>query len=190
MTRTQLNYGAPNFEVYAAFFCRIPLVPRSPRIHAARGRPGIIVAEDIFYGSSQDWKLDCTSRPISFQDYPATAYAAQKCRRTQQEDQRLHELREDYRKVAGNEPGIQLHVSTGLRILPTVPYIDKHGRLIPCHPELPAEARVQLPVLCLRSQEKNHWKTNLLNLFHGIRKCNGKRRPLPLKMSGPAALLV
>ena len=31
--------------------------------------------------------------------------------------------------------------------LPTVPYFDKHGRLIPDHPELPPEARAQLPVL-------------------------------------------
>ena len=31
--------------------------------------------------------------------------------------------------------------------LPTVPYIDKHGKFIPNHPELPPEARAQLPVL-------------------------------------------
>ena len=31
--------------------------------------------------------------------------------------------------------------------LPTVPYFDKHGRLIPDHPELPPEARAQLPLL-------------------------------------------
>ena len=31
--------------------------------------------------------------------------------------------------------------------LPTVPYFDKHGRLIPNHPELPPEARAQLPLL-------------------------------------------
>ena len=31
--------------------------------------------------------------------------------------------------------------------LPTVPYIDKHEKLIPNHPELPLEARAQLPVL-------------------------------------------
>ena len=31
--------------------------------------------------------------------------------------------------------------------LPTVPYNDKHGKFIPNHPELPPEARAQLPVL-------------------------------------------
>ena len=31
--------------------------------------------------------------------------------------------------------------------LPTVPYIDKHGKIIPNHPELPPEAKAQLPVL-------------------------------------------
>ena len=31
--------------------------------------------------------------------------------------------------------------------LQTVPYFDKHGRLIPDHPDLPAEARARFLVL-------------------------------------------
>ena len=39
--------------------------------------------------------------------------------------------------------------------LPTVPYIDKHGKFIPNHPELPAEVRAQLPALyILKKQPK------------------------------------
>ena len=38
--------------------------------------------------------------------------------------------------------------------LPTVPYIDKHERLIPGHPELLAEARAQLPVLYIRKKPR------------------------------------
>ena len=37
--------------------------------------------------------------------------------------------------------------------LPTVPYFDKHGRLIPNQPELPPEARAQLPLLYILGKE-------------------------------------
>ena len=40
--------------------------------------------------------------------------------------------------------------------LPTVPYFDKHGRLIPEHPELPPEARAQLPLLYIQRKEPKH----------------------------------
>ena len=40
--------------------------------------------------------------------------------------------------------------------LPTVPYIDKRGHLIPNHPELPPEARARLPLLYnLQKKQKN-----------------------------------
>ena len=40
--------------------------------------------------------------------------------------------------------------------LPTIPYIDKRGHLIPNHPELPSEARVRLPLLyILQKKQKN-----------------------------------
>ena len=37
--------------------------------------------------------------------------------------------------------------------LPTVPYIDKHGRAIPNDPELPANMRAQLTVLYLLQKQ-------------------------------------
>ena len=37
--------------------------------------------------------------------------------------------------------------------LPTVPYIDKHGKFIPNHPEVPAEARAQLPMLYILKRQ-------------------------------------
>ena len=40
--------------------------------------------------------------------------------------------------------------------LPTVPYFDKHGRLIPVHPEHPPEARAQLPLLYILRKEPKH----------------------------------
>ena len=38
--------------------------------------------------------------------------------------------------------------------LPTVPFFDKHGGLIPGHPELPAEARAQIPVLYIQKRKR------------------------------------
>ena len=35
----------------------------------------------------------------------------------------------------------------------TVPYTDKHGKFIPNHPVLPAEARAQLPVLYISKKQ-------------------------------------
>ena len=41
--------------------------------------------------------------------------------------------------------------------LPTVPYIDKRGHLIPDHPKLPPEARARLPLLyILQKKRKNN----------------------------------
>ena len=37
--------------------------------------------------------------------------------------------------------------------LPIIPYFDKHGHLIPNHPELPPEARAQLPLLYILGKE-------------------------------------
>ena len=40
--------------------------------------------------------------------------------------------------------------------LPIIPYFDKHGHLIPNHPEHPPEARAQIPMLnILRKEPKN-----------------------------------
>ena len=43
--------------------------------------------------------------------------------------------------------------------LPTVPYFDKHGRVIPDHPDLPPKARARLPLLYIL---KKKWKSKTL----------------------------
>ena len=40
--------------------------------------------------------------------------------------------------------------------LSTLPYFSKHGHLIPDHPELPPEARAQLPLLYILRKEQKH----------------------------------
>ena len=40
--------------------------------------------------------------------------------------------------------------------LPMIPYFDKHGNLIPNHPELPPEARAQLPLLYILGKESKY----------------------------------
>ena len=67
-----------------------------------------------------------------------------------------HPSRTNRRKGARSERRIQLHVAKRLRRPPNLPYIDKHGRLIPNHPELSPEARARLPLLyILRKNKKN-----------------------------------
>ena len=76
--------------------------------------------------------------------------------------------------------------------LPTVPYMDKHGRAIPIHPELLAEVRAQLPVLypCRKNQSKNRLKTRAMTTYHGIHKCSGNQRQQLSKMKGLTPSLV
>ena len=38
--------------------------------------------------------------------------------------------------------------------LPTVPYFDEHGRIIPDHPDLPLEARARLPLLYILQKRR------------------------------------
>ena len=53
-----------------------------------------------------------------FQSDPQATHATQKCRWSQQEDQRLRASGEDRRKTTGCEQGIQFHVPKGLRRTP------------------------------------------------------------------------
>ena len=63
--------------------------------------------------------------------------------------------------------------------LSTVPYIDKHWRAIPNHPELLGEMRAQLPVpyLLQKKRRKSRLKTTPKTTSHGIHKCRGNQRP-------------
>ena len=76
------------------------------------------MVENILDISGHDWTLDCAPRPIPLQNDPQATHATQKCRWSQQEDQRLRVSGEDCRKTAGSKQGIQFHVSKILRRTP------------------------------------------------------------------------
>ena len=70
--------------------------------------------------------------------------------------------------------------------LPTVPYIDKRGHLIPDHPELPPEAKARLPLLyILQKKRKNNQPNEPTGDISGIPKFNGKPHRLWKRMSDP-----
>ena len=60
-------------------------------------------------------------------------------------------------KIVGNLPqvrkGFSFKSQKDNEDLSIVPYFGKHGRLIPGHPELPTEARAQLPVLYIQTSK-------------------------------------
>ena len=56
-------------------------------------------------------------------------------------------------KLPGVSDGFNFMSQKDYEELPTVPYFDKHGRLIPNHPELPSEAGAQLPLLYVLGKE-------------------------------------
>ena len=59
--------------------------------------------------------------------------------------------------------------------LPTVPYIDKRGHLIPNHPALPPKTRARLPLLySLQEKQKTKVLKNQLETLLGILISNGK----------------
>ena len=64
-------------------------LPCRSRIHAARVQPSPFVADDIFNRSRHDQTMGCATQSISLQDGPQTTHATQKCRWSEQEDQRL-----------------------------------------------------------------------------------------------------
>ena len=55
--------------------------------------------------------------------------------------------------------GLSLMSQDDYENLPTVPYIDKHGKIISNHPELPAEAIAQLLVLYNLKKQPNEEST-------------------------------
>ena len=70
--------------------------------------------------------------------------------------------------------------------LPTVPYIDERGHLIPDHPELPQ--KLELDYLCYTSFRRSERTISLKNqqeISPGIPKFNGKPHRLWKRMSDP-----
>ena len=149
LTRTQMNYGAPKLEMYAVFY---------------------FIEKFHSYLAGRDFTLRVDNQALSW----LKTYSMDQAmigrwiaRLDQYHFKTIHRPRTQHRNADGlsKRTNDYVHrekivealpeVSKGFSFmsqkdyeeLPTVPYIDKHGKFIPNHPELPPEARAQLPVL-------------------------------------------
>ena len=149
LTRTQMNYGAPKLEMYAVFY---------------------FIEKFHSYLAGREFTLRVDNQALSW----LKTYSMDQAmigrwiaRLEQYHFKTIHRPRTQHRNADGlsKRTNDYVHrekivealpeVSKGFSFmsqkdyeeLPTVPYIDKHGKFIPNHPELPPEARAQLPVL-------------------------------------------
>ena len=149
LTRTQMNYGAPKLEIYAVFYF-------IEKFHSyLAGREFTLRVDN----QALSWLKTCSMDQAMIGRWIA--------RLDQYHFKTIHRPRTQHRNADGlsKRTNDYVHrekivealpeVSRGFSFmsqkdyeeLPTVPYIDKHGKFIPNHPELPPEARAQLPVL-------------------------------------------
>ena len=169
LTKTQLNYGAPKLEMYAVFY---------------------FVEKFHSYLAGREFTLRVDNQALSW----LKTYSMDQAmigrwiaRLDQYHFKTIHRPRTQHRNVDGLSKRTNDYinreqileklpeVSEGFNFmsqkdydeLPTVPYIDKRGHLIPNHPELPPQARAHLATI--HSSEETKEQT--------IRRAN-RRYPL------------
>ena len=143
LTRTQLNYGAPKLETYAIFNF-------TEKIHS--------------YIAGREITLHMDNQALKLYSMDQAMIGRWVARFDQYHSITVHQLRTQHRNADGlskrtndyvhrenileNLPeiskGFDFMSQQVYEDLPTVPYIDKHGRAIPNNPEHPAEVRAQL----------------------------------------------
>ena len=149
LTRTQMNYGAPKLEMYAVFYF-------IEKFHSyLAGREFTLRVDNQALSWLKTYSMDqaMIGRWIARLDQ----YHFKTIHRPRTQHRNadgLSKRTNDYvhrEKIVGALPevskGFSFMSQKDYEELPTVPYIDKHGKFIPNHPELPPEARAQLPVL-------------------------------------------
>ena len=156
LTKTQLNYGAPKLEMYAVFY---------------------FVEKFHSYLAGREFTLRVDNQALSW----LKTYSMDQAmigrwiaRLDQYHFKMIHRPRTQHRNVDGLSKRTNDYinfeqileklpeVSEGFNFmsqkdydeLPTVPYIDKRGHLIPNHPELPPQARAQLPLLYILQKRR------------------------------------
>ena len=149
LTRTQMNYGAPKLEMYAVFYF-------IEKFHSyLAGREFTLRVDNQALSWLKTYSMDqaMIGRWIARLDQ----YHFKTIHRPRTQHRNadgLSKRTNDYvhrEKIVETLPevskGFSFMSQKDYEELPTVPYIDKHGKFIPNHPELPPEARAQLPVL-------------------------------------------
>ena len=156
LTRTQLNYGAPKLEMYAVFY---------------------FVEKFHSYLAGREYTLRVDNQALSW----LKTYSMDQAmigrwiaRLDQYHFKTVHRPRTQHRNVDGlsKRTNDYIHceqileklpeVSEGFNFmsekdyndLPTVPYFNKHGRIIPDHPDLPPEARARQPLLYILKKKR------------------------------------
>ena len=156
LTKNQLNYGAPKLELYAVFY---------------------FVEKFHSYLAGREFTLRVDNQALSW----LKTYSMDQAmigrwiaRLDQYHFKTIHRPRTQHRNVDGLSKRANDYinreqileklpeVSEGFNFmsqkdydeLPTVPYIDKRGHLIPDHPKFPPEARAQLPLLYILQKKR------------------------------------
>ena len=149
LTRTQMNYGAPKLEMYAVFYF-------IEKFHSyLAGREFTLRVDNQALSWLKTYSMDqaMIGRWIARLDQ----YHFKTIHRPRTQHRNADGLSKRTNDYVHREKIVEAlpEVSKGFSFmsqkdyeeLPTVPYIDKHGKFIPNHTELPPEARAQLPVL-------------------------------------------
>ena len=149
LTRTQMNYGAPKLEMYAVFYF-------IEKFHSyLAGREFTLRVDNQALSWLKTYSMDqaMIGRWIARLDQ----YHFKTIHRPRTQHRNADGLSKRTNDYVHREKIVEAlpEVSKGFSFmsqkdyeeLPTVPYIDKHGKFIRNHPELPPEARAQLPVL-------------------------------------------
>ena len=149
LTKTQMKYGAPKLEMYAVFYF-------IEKFHSyLAGRESTLRVDNQALSWLKTYSMDqaMIGRWIARLDQ----YHFKTIHRPRTQHRNVDGLSKRTNDYVHREKIVETlpEVSKGFRFmpqkdyeeLPTVPYIDKHGKFIPNHPELPLEAKAQLPVL-------------------------------------------
>ena len=149
LNRTQMNYGAPKLEMYAVFYF-------IEKFHSyLAGREFTLRVDNQALSWLKTYSMDqaMIGRWIARLDQ----YHFKTIHRPRTQHRNADGLSKRTNDYVHREKIVEAlpEVSKGFSFmsqkdyeeLPTVPYIDKHGKFIRNHSELPPEARAQLPVL-------------------------------------------
>ena len=155
-TRTQLNYGAPKLEMYAVFY----FVEKFHSYLAGREFTLRVDNQALSWLNTYSMDQAMIGRWIARLDqyHFKTVHRP----RTQHRNaDGLSKRTNDYNhreQILENLPevseGFNFMSQKDYNDLPTVPYFNKHDHPIPDHPDLPPEARTQLPLLYILKKRR------------------------------------
>ena len=156
LPKTQLNYGAPKLEMYAVFYFM-------EKFHSyLAGREFTLRVDNQALSWLKTYSMDqaMIGRWIARLDQ----YHFKTIHRPRTQHRNVNGLSKRTNDYINREQILEKlpEVSEGFNFmsqkdydeLPTVPYIDKRGHLIPDHPKLPPEARAQLPLLYILQKKR------------------------------------